>query len=98
MSNLQKLSPLVHSSERNHVGNFSLLWVGGLSLRAKWYNYQIFLVYPSLIFSSCRGSTGLTKSAKELFGELGEGQLEDLVEVYKEDFDIHGYDPYSVLY
>jgi len=45
-----------------------------------------------------RGSTGLTKSAKELFGELGEGQLEDLVEVYKEDFDIHGYDPYSVLY
>ena len=48
--------------------------------------------------SSCRGSTVPTKSAKELFGELGEGQLEDLVEVYKEDFDIHGYNPYSVLH
>ena len=52
-------------------------------------------MYPSLIFFSCRG---LAKSAKELFGELGQGQLEDLVEVYKEDFDIHGYHPYSVLY
>ena len=79
------------------MGNFSLLWVGGLSLRAKWYNYQIFLVYPSLIFSSC-SSTVPSKSAKELFGELDGGQLEDLVEVYKEDFDIHGYNPYSVLY
>ena len=52
----------------------------------------------ALISSSYRGSTGLTKSAKELFGELDEGQLEDLVKVYKEDFDIHGYNPYSVLY
>ena len=52
----------------------------------------------NLIIPFYRDSTVPTKSAKELFGELGEGQLEALVEVYKEDFDIHAYNPYSVLY
>ena len=46
---------------------------------------------------SCRGSTLQIRSVKELFGELDDGQLEDLVEVYKEDFGIHGYDPHVVL-
>ena len=46
---------------------------------------------------SCRGSTVQIRSVKELFGELDDGQLEDLVEVYKEDFGIHGYDPHIVL-
>ena len=35
------------------------------------------------------------KTTSELFSELDASQLEDLLELYKEDFDIHGYDPYK---
>ena len=55
-------------------------------------------MHPTLIPSSRRDSSVPTKSAKELFGELSQGQMEDLVQVYKEDFEIHGYNPYSVLH
>ena len=55
-------------------------------------------MHPILIPSSRRGSSVPTKSALELFGELGQGQLEDLVQFYKEDFEIHSYNLYSVLH
>ena len=35
------------------------------------------------------------KTTAELFSELERSQVEDLLELYKEDFDIHGYDPYK---
>ena len=35
------------------------------------------------------------KTTAELFSELEGSQVEDLLELYKEDFDIHGYDPYK---
>ena len=41
---------------------------------------------------SCRPNE---KTTSELFSELDEIHLEGLLEFYKEDFDIHGYDPYK---
>ena len=35
------------------------------------------------------------KTTAELLSELDGSQLEDLLKLYKEDFDIHGYDPYK---
>ena len=35
------------------------------------------------------------KTTAKLFSELDGSQVEDLLELYKEDFDIHGYDPYK---
>ena len=35
------------------------------------------------------------KTTAELLSELDASQLEDLLQLYKEDFDIHGYDPYK---
>ena len=35
------------------------------------------------------------KTTAKLFSELDGSQVEDLLELYKEDFDIHGYDPYN---
>ena len=35
------------------------------------------------------------KTASELFRELDASQVDDLHQLYKEDFDIHGYDRYK---
>ena len=35
------------------------------------------------------------KTTAELFSELDASQVDDLLELFKEDFDIHGYDPYK---
>ena len=35
------------------------------------------------------------KTTAELFRELDASQVDDLLQLYKEDFDIHGYDPYK---
>ena len=33
------------------------------------------------------------KTTAELFSELDASQVDELLELFKEDFDIHGYDP-----
>ena len=35
------------------------------------------------------------KTTVELFSELDASEVDDLVQLYKEDFDIHGYDPHK---
>ena len=37
------------------------------------------------------------KTTAELFKDVDLPDLEELIKLYKEDFDIHGYDPYKYL-
>ena len=53
-------------------------------------------IVPLAMFSVMYFRPG-EKTTAELFKDVDLPDLEELIKLYKEDFDIHGYDPYKYL-
>ena len=65
-----------------------------------WYDLNKLLwkaeLNPRVMFSVMYFRPG-EKTTAELFKDVELSDLEELIKLYKKDFDIHGYDPYKYL-